>query len=135
MMALDDDGYIQTWYGEFKLPNTTIAVRAGDNVDNALKDGYIGVKFDISCFDASLSETISYNVLNKSVNNAPNTTQWDYEGYLGFSNPTQPINQDSSLRLQLENGIWVIDNQDTYNFVRGTVLLYDIDARAADDIQ
>ena len=101
----------------------------------ALKDGYIGVKFDIACFDASLSETISYNVLNKSVNNAPNTTQWDYEGYLGFSNPTQPINQDSSLRLQLENGIWVIDNQDTYNFVRGTVLLYDIDARAADDIQ
>ena len=74
-------------------------------------------------------------LLNKSVNNAPNTTQWDYEGYLGFSDPTQPINQDSSLRLQLENGIWVIDNQDTYNFVRGTVLLYDIDARAADDIQ
>lgn len=135
MMALGDEGYIQTWFGEFKLPNTTIAVKSGDNVDNALKDGYIGVKFDISCYDASLNETISYNVLNKSLHNAVNTTQWDYEGYLGFSNPTQPVTEDSSLRIQLENGIWVINNQDTYNFVRGTVLLYDIDARAADDIQ
>ena len=135
MMALDDDNYIQTWFGEYKLPNTTIAVKAGDNINNKLTDGYIGVKFEIICSDASLNETISYNTLNKSVNSAPNTTQWDYEGYLGFSNPTQEVTSDSSLRLQLEKGIWVIDSQQLYDFVKGTVILYDTDSRAADDIQ
>lgn len=134
MMALDDTGYIQTWYGEFKLPNTTIAVKTGNSIDKALSNGYIGVKFEITCYDSKLNESISYTALNKSVNSAINTTQWDYEGYLGFSNPGQEVTQDTSLRIQLEKGIWSINSQDLYNFVKGTVILYDIDNRAADDI-
>ena len=135
MMALDDDNYIQTWYGEYKLPNTTIAVKHGDSIDKPLTNGYIAIKFDIEAEDASINEKISYSLNNRSLNGAKNTTQWDYEGYLGFSNPTQEVTQDSSLRLQLEDGIWIIDNQDKYSFVKGTVILYDADARAADDIQ
>lgn len=134
MMALDDTGYVQTWYGEFKLPNTTIAVRNGDSIDNQLNNGYIGVKFEITCYDSKLNESLSYSSLNKSASSAINTTQWDYEGYLGFSNPGQEVTTDTSLRIQLEKGIWSIDSQELYNFVKGTVILYDIDARAADDI-
>lgn len=135
MMSSDDTNYIQSWYGEFKLPNTTIAVRAGDSLENKLTDGYIGVKFDIACVDSNMGQTISYNMNNKSIGSQINTTQWDYEGYLGFSNPGQPVTEDTSLRLQLEKGIWAIKTQDVYNFVKGTVILYDIDERAADDIQ
>lgn len=134
MMALDDSGYVQTWYGEYKLPNTTIAVRNGDSINNALTDGYIGIKFDITCYDTKINQTISYSALNKSANSAINTTQWDYEGYLGFSNPGQQVTTDTSLRIQLEKGIWSINSQELYDFVKGTVILYDIDNRAADDI-
>lgn len=135
MMSSEDSNYIQSWYGEFKLPNTTIAVRKGDNVNNILTDGYIGVKFDITCSDTVLDETISYNSPNKNAGSQVNTTQWDYEGYLGFANPGQPITETTSLRLQLEKGIWVISDQDTYDFVKGTVVLFDADDRASDDIQ
>ena len=135
MMSSEDSNYIQSWYGEFKLPNTTIAVRKGDNVNNILTDGYIGVKFDITCSDTVLDETISYNSPNKNAGSQVNTTQWDYEGYLGFANPGQPITETTSLRLQLEKGIWVISDQDKYDFVKGTVVLFDADDRASDDIQ
>ena len=54
---------------------------------------------------------------------------------MGFSNPGQPVTENTSLRLQLEKGIWAIKSQDLYDFVKGTVVLYDIDDRAADDIQ
>ena len=134
MVTLDDSGYIQSWYGEFKLPNTTVAVKNGDNVDKHLKDGYIGVKFEIICYDQKLGQNIYYDSENKAASPKTNTTQWDYEGYLGFSNPGQSVNENSSLRIQLEKGIWSISNQSLYDFVKGTVLLYDIDARAADDI-
>ena len=134
MMSSDDTNYIQSWYGEFKLPNTTIAVREGDSVDNALKDGYIGVKFDITCIDSNLNETVSYGK-NDTTSSRINTTQWDYEGYLGFSTIGRPVTEESSLRLQLEKGIWNINAQDLYEYVKGTVVLYDIDSRAADDIQ
>lgn len=135
MMSSDNTNYIQSWYGEFKLPNTTIAVKNGDNIDNALTDGYIGVKFDITCYDANLNENISYNRNNKTVGSQINTMQWDYEGYLGFSNPGQQVTDQTSLRIQLEKGIWSINTQEMYDFVKGTVLLYDIDSRAAEDIQ
>lgn len=135
MMSSEDSNYIQSWYGEFKFPNTTIAVRKGDNVNNILTDGYIGVKFDITCSDTVLDETISYNSPNKNAGSQVNTTQWDYEGYLGFANPGQPITETTSLRLQLEKGIWVIKDQETYDFVKGTVVLFDADDRASDDIQ
>ncbi len=135
MVAIDDTGYIQTWFGEFKLPNTTVATKSGDSVDKALKNGYIGVKFEITCYDSKLGQNIYYDTVNKAANSTINTTQWDYEGYLGFSNPGRKVTEDSSLRIQLEKGIWSIKTQELYEFVRGTVLLYDIDAHAADDIQ
>lgn len=135
MMSSDDTNYIQCWYGEFKLPNTTIAVKNGDSLDNKLTDGYIGVKFDVQCVDSNLGQTVAYNINNKSLGSRVNTTQWDYEGYLGFSNPGQPVTENTSLRLQLEKGIWAIKTQDVYDFVKGTVILYDIDERAANDIQ
>ena len=135
MMSSDESKYMQAWYGEFKLPNTTIAVRKGDSISNPLTDGYIAVKFGIRCVDTNLHETISYDSEDISSSNRTNTTQWDYEGYLGFSNLGNEVTSDSSLRLQLEKGIWVIDNQETYNFVKGTVVLFDAHNRAASDIE
>ena len=135
MMSSDDTGYTQSWYGEFKLPNTTVATVKGDKLDNILKDGYIGVKFDITCIDLNLNETVSYNRNNISVAAQTNTTQWDYEGFLGFSSLGQMVTPETSVRLQLEKGIWSINSQELYEFIKGTVLLYDIDDRAADDIQ
>ncbi len=137
MMSVSDTLYNQAWYGEFKLPNSTIVVRAGDNIRNALTDGYIGVKFDIQCIDFGSDGSIatSYNQNDKSANRQTNTTQWDYEGYLGFSSLGNEVTEATSLRLQLENGIWKIDTDELYNFVKGTVVLFDLDNRAADDFQ
>ena len=124
-----------TKYNNIGTEHLLIAIlREGDSVDNALKDGYIGVKFDITCIDSNLNETVSYGK-NDTTSSRINTTQWDYEGYLGFSTIGRPITEESSLRLQLEKGIWNINAQDLYEYVKGTVVLYDIDSRAADDIQ
>ncbi|MDO4282018.1 MAG: hypothetical protein Q4D02_00090 [Clostridia bacterium] len=137
MMSVSDTLYNQAWYGEFKLPNSTIAVRSGDSIRNELKDGYIGVKFDIKCieYDDAGMVTISYNQNDKSASNNSNTSQWDYEGYLGFSNIGQQISESNPLRLQLENGVWKIDSNEVYNFIKGTVVLYDLDNRAANDFE
>ena len=130
-----DVSYIQTWYGEFKLPNSTIVVEKGGNINNPLTNGYIGVKFDIKCKTTLKSSgktvTISYNQndRNKDKSIIPNTTQWDYEGYLGIQSGKE---LEGTLRIQLENGIWNI-NKDRYNDIRGTVILYDTDNRAAED--
>ncbi len=135
MMTSDEANYIQCWYGEFKLPNSTIAVPKGQEPNNKLKDGYIAVKFDLVCMDYALNENISYSTPNNNNSQKTNTTQWDYEGYLGFSNPGQAVTENTSLRLQLEKGIWSIKDQATYEIVKGTVVLFDIDDCAADDIQ
>lgn len=137
MMSVNDTLYNQAWYGEFKLPNSTIAVPSGENVRNQLKNGYIGVKFNIRCidFDDQGMVSVSYNQNDKSANNKDNTSQWDYEGFLGFSSIGQKVSDVNPLRLQLENGIWKIEDDDTYNFVKGTVVLFDIDNRAATDFE
>lgn len=137
MMSVNDTLYNQAWYGEFKLPNSTIAVPTGDNIRNQLKDGYIGVKFNIKCidFDDQGMVSVSYNQNDKSSNNKDNTSQWDYEGFLGFSSIGQKVSETNPLRLQLENGIWKIEDDDTYNFVKGTVVLFDLDNRAATDFE
>ena len=133
-----DVSYIQTWYGEFKLPNSTIVVEKGGNINNPLTNGYIGVKFDIKCKttlksagNAGKTVTISYNQNDRDKDKSiiPNTTQWDYEGYLGIQSGKE---LEGTLRIQLENGIWNI-NKDRYNDIRGTVILYDTDNRAAED--
>ncbi len=130
-MIQGSDNYLQAWFGEFKLPNSTIAVKKDGKLSEPLVDGYIGVKFDISCItklnDGS-ERTISYNTNNKAADSKDNTTQWDYEGFLGFTN----VGKEANLTLQLEKGDWNIKN-DIYNQIKGTVILYDTDSRAAND--
>ncbi len=137
MMTSSSNKYIQAWYGEFKLPNSTIATGGGSgtSVSKPLTDGYIGVRFDIESQDIDINskttkKVLSYNVPNKNASPI-NTTQWDYEGFLGFNNPG---NEASNISLQLEKGTWTIDN-DKYNKIKGTVILYDTDNRAANDFE
>ena len=52
-----------------------------------------------------------------------------YEGYLGV----EAGKSVDEIRLQLENGILKIDNDTYKNVVKGTVALFDLDNRAADD--
>lgn len=134
-MMTTDDEYIQCWYGEFKLPNSTFVVKKDSNgkynVNNPLTDGYIGVIFDIYCIDTdgkNLTLSYSQNSRDTDGNLIPNSSQWDYEGYLGISN----VGSEYSTSLQLEKGTWNITS-DIYKQIKGTVLLYDADNRAAED--
>lgn len=141
MMSTADNNFVQAWYGEFKLPNSTIAVE-GTNISKPLTDGYIGVKFDITCIDIDAStgneKKISYNTDNQNANPKINTTQWDYEGFIGFDTPGQNAN---NLSIQLEKGTWIVNDTDsssrtsaaTYKDIKSTVVLFDIDNRAAND--
>ncbi len=139
MLTRSDWGFIQSWYGEFKLPNSTIVLaKTGENsnINNPLTGGYIGVKFDIICVDTyndgtnTRTVTVSYNTPDKNAGGNVNTTQWDYEGYLGY-NIERP-NDYSNMKLQFENGSLSI-NDDMYKKIKGTVIFYDTDSRAADD--
>lgn len=132
MMSTADNKFIQAWYGEFKLPNSTIAVK-GNNISNPLTDGYIGVKFEIKSIDKDASgkiiREISYNQDNQNAEKKTNTTQWDYEGFLGFTNYGKAVDK---ITLQLEKGNWEINNS-TYQKIKGSVVLFDTDNRAAND--
>ena len=118
-----------TYYGEYKLPNSTIAVKVDNNgnydINKPLTDGYIGVVFDIRAHEPTGVDLV-YG--KNSYNNKTNTSQWDYEGYLGMSKPGSSY----STTLKLEKGTWKIDNT-TYNKIKGTVILYDTDSRASND--
>ncbi|MEG2348693.1 MAG: hypothetical protein RSB67_03495 [Clostridia bacterium] len=133
MMTSSDSDFIQAWYGEFKLPNSTIAVGGGTTINNPLKNGYIGVKFDIKCIDKE-GVTVSYNENDKGVG-TPNTTQWDYEGYLGYNGAGREVSKDDKMELQLEKGIYQIDTNEKYNKFKSTVVLFDLDNRAANDFE
>lgn len=134
MMSTADNKFIQAWYGEFKLPNSTIAVK-GSDVSSPYTNGYIGVVFNITSIDkdsnGKVIREISYNHNNNNADDDKknNTTQWDYEGYLGFTNYGNKVD---SITLQLEKGDWKIDNS-RYQDVKGTVVLYDTDNRASND--
>lgn len=134
MMSTADNKFIQAWYGEFKLPNSTIAVK-GSDVSNPYTNGYIGVLFNITSIDKDSNNKvireISYNQNNNNAaeDKRENTTQWDYEGYLGFTNYGNKVD---SITLQLEKGDWKIDNS-RYQDIKGTVVLYDTDNRASND--
>lgn len=135
-MCTNYSGYVQSWYGEFKLPNTTIAVADGGSVTNPLTDGYIGVKFDIKCiyiYDTQTTE-VSYNTPNKNASGT-NTTQWDYEGYLGFKNAGKEVAESDGLYLQFPKGKLMISSQDIYEKIRGTVVFFDLDNRASNDFE
>lgn len=118
-----------TYYGEYKLPNSTIAVKVDKNgnynINSPLTDGYIGVVFDIRAHESSGVDLV-YG--KNSYKNQTNTSQWDYEGYLGMSKPGSAY----STTLKLEKGTWKIDNV-TYNKIKGTVILYDTDSKASND--
>lgn len=135
-MCTNYSGYVQSWYGEFKLPNTTIAVADGGSVTKPLTDGYIGVKFDIKCiyiYDTQTTE-VSYNTPNKNASGT-NTTQWDYEGYLGFKNAGKDVTGNDGLYLQFPKGKLLISSQSTYEQIRGTVVFFDLDNRASNDFE
>lgn len=137
MMQFDSGNYVQMWFGEYKLPNSTIAINLDTSngighttVNNPLNDGYIGVVFDIKSVERDTDGNtieIYYNKNDSSVS-GENTSEWDYEGYLGIVNPGSSYNTS----LQLEKGSWNITN-DTYKKIKGTVILYDIDNRASND--
>lgn len=152
MMSYSDNNFVQAWYGEFKLPNSTIAVEVEDggkkDINKPLTDGYIGVRFDIQCVDkevagASESDTgkttiISYGVNDKTAAEQGliyNTTQWDYEGFIGFPISNIGKSLQSGFRLQLEKDFWKISTQEMYEKVKSTVVLFDIDNRAANDFE
>ena len=142
MITTSDAGFIQSWYGEFKLPNSAIALAEDENgkvdINKPLTDGYIGVKFDIYCTDTykdsatgeSTVVTLSYNRNNKN-DGRTNTTQWDYEGYMNYDVNNQ--NSFTNMRLRFEKGTLTIANNEDYQKIRGTVVFYDTDARAAED--
>jgi hypothetical protein len=135
MMSTNNNSFIQAWYGEYKLPNSTIAVsnipgNVYNNINNPYKDGYIGVIFDIKCIDIS-GFILSYDTNDKSANPQTNTSQWDYEGYMNF-NP--PGSNAGLLKYQLDRGVWEIDNT-RYEQIKGTVVLFDLDNRAANDFE
>ena len=127
------DNFIQSWYGEFKLPNSTIAVQNGGNINSPKTGGYIGVRFNIECVDTINGQTItlSYNKNDSSASPNTNTTQWDYDGYLGFVNPGS---EAKDLKLRLGSTTMTLDNN-MYNKMKGTVILYDTDNRAAQDFE
>ncbi len=140
MMEQADNNFVQIWYGEYKLPNSTIVIGKGtdgkyDINRDRLTGGYIGVKFDIKVWEykdssmTTISKKLSYSQNDKNASSNTNTSQWDYEGYLGFSNPGNSAN---NIRLPLEKGVWVLNNT-MYNKIKGTVMLYDTDATASSD--
>ena len=128
-----------TYYGEYKLPNSTIAVKVDSNgdydINKPLTDGYIGVIFDISTYVGNVIDNgIEKAVVLKYLQNTqdtPNTSQWDYEGFLGFTNYGSKV-KAGEISLRLEKGIWNITDT-IYNKIKGTVILYDMDERAAED--
>lgn len=146
MMEQSDNMFVQIWYGEYKLPNSTIALEVKDgkyDINKPLKNGYIGVKFDIKvyectggiaqdkCNDTKAKRILDYNQPDKNIGEGTNTTQWDYEGYLGYD---VDKNTTKGIRIPLENGIWNLSDSD-YKFVRSTVILYDTDAKASSDYE
>lgn len=143
MATVAPNGAIITYYGEYKLPNSTIAVEVDKNgtynINEPLQDGYIGVVFDIVAYagKAKIEDKIEEIELSYSKNtkeNKPNTSQWDYEGFLGYTNYGEYVPEDNPIKLKLEEGTWLI-NDEVYNEIKGSVMLYDLDERAAADYE
>lgn len=115
------NGGLCSFYGEYKLPNSTVAVVVDSNgkydINKPLTNGYIGVKFNIVAKNSSGSEVANYN------------SQWKKEGYLGYDITKL------SYTLKLEKGTLTIDTDEKYNKIVGTVMLYDLDLRADTDFE
>lgn len=155
MMATSDNNFIQSWYGEFKLPNSTIAVPKGGDINNPLTNGYIAVKFNIECItkdkpSVPINETtiangsvviVGYGNEDLTETKNPqktNTTQWDYEAYLGFGRAGNAVIDNDKLKIPTDNSALKIQGKEAdemYKFIKGTVALFDLDNRAANDFE
>ena len=144
MATVSKSGSTITYYGEYKLPNSTIVVKVDENgkydVNNPLKDGYIGVIFEIVAYSGTLKTDfgpqelkLSYSAETDGDDIMDNTSQWDYEGFLGYTSYGKRV-ADGQLSMKLEKGKWNINNN-VYNKIKGTVILYDTDQRAATDYE
>ena len=142
MATVSNNSSFITYYGEYKLPNSTIAVEVNKDdgsydINSPLKDGYIGVVFEIKATAGSvkINDVEKDIVLSYSENTTdnPNTSQWDYEGYLGFTKPGTKV-ETGMLNIKLEKGVWNITDK-RYQEIKGTVMLYDLDERAATDYE
>ena len=138
MATMSNNSSYITYYGEYKLPNSTIAVEVDENgnynINKPLNRGYIGVIFDIVAYAGKVNNTNMLLSYSKDTNpNKPNTSQWDYEGYLAYTKYGSKLNSDNAVTIKLESGKWNINTDELYNKIKGTVMLYDIDSKAATD--
>ena len=142
MATVTDNSSAITYYGDYKLPNSTIAVLVNEDgtydINKPLKDGYIGVIFGINVYSgtAKTGENVNKDIIlsyDKDTKQAENTSQWDYEGFLGYTRVGSSV-KEGEINIKLEKGKWQITN-DIYKAIKGTVILYDIDQRAATDYE
>ncbi len=142
MATVSNNGSSITYYGEYKLPNSTIAVKVNKDgsydINTPLKNGYVGVVFDIVAYSGTVNiDKLTQNVLlsysKNTKDNQPNTSQWDYEGFLGYTEYGNKV-KDGTLKMKLEKGTWNITD-DIYNSIKGSVMLYDLDEKAATDYE
>lgn len=139
MATVADNHSAITYYGDYKLPNSTIAVFVNKDgtydINKPLKAGYIGVVFDINVYSGTTKvDEVEKDVIlsyDKDTKKSQNTSQWDYEGFLGYTKVGNTV-KNGEVSIKLEKGKWQIDN-DTYQDIKGTVILYDTDQRAATD--
>lgn len=144
MATVSNNGSVITYYGEYKLPNSTIAVKVDKNGnydinEDQLKNGYIGVVFDIVIHAGTAkvgdkTEDILLSYSKDTKINGQNTSQWDFEGFLGYTDIGEEVSPQNPIKMRLEKGTWSIDNE-TYNDIKGSVILYDLDQRAATDYE
>lgn len=141
MATITDNSSAITYYGDYKLPNSTIAVLVNKDgtydINKPLKGGYIGVTFDINVYSGTAKvDKIEKAVIlsyGKDTKMSQNTSQWDYEGFLGYTRVGNAV-RNGEVSIKLEKGNWQIDNN-IYQDIKGTVILYDTDQRAATDYE
>lgn len=131
------EGAVTTYYGEYKLPNTTIAVEIDEDgkydINNPLTDGYIGVIFDLSAGSIKkgvFDESTFY--VNKNKITETFGGMWQLENYYGGK--TEFKLEKATIAVQIHNketGAYTYT--DLGQKMLGTVILYDADARASDD--
>lgn len=142
MATVTNNSSAITYYGDYKLPNSTIAVLVNKDgtydINKPLKAGYIGVVFDINAYSgtAKIDDKTEKDVIlsyDKDTKTTQNTSQWDYEGFLGYTRVGNAV-RNGEVSIKLEKGNWQVDN-DTYQDIKGTIILYDTDQRAASDYE
>lgn len=131
------NGSVTTYYGEYKLPNTTIAVKVDSegkyNINEPLTNGYIGVIFDMSAGSkktGSYEESTSYDSGDGGI--------WKLEQYFGGKTEFKLQNgvvelKEKELNPSTNKYEYTDKDSEKAKQMIGTVILYDADARASDD--